>query len=517
MTIAQPITGSHSKGDGAMEEVKTSAWRTPLTHFALAVAAIFLLFYRDIFDIVAIWWTSSTFNHCLLIVPILGWLVMQRKSELAKLTPQPWWPPLLYAGAGALGWLLGDAAGVAVARHLGVLMMLQGAVSSLLGWNITKGLLFPLFYAFFLVPLGEEAVPILQTITAKMCMWLLGVSGIPAHLEGVFISTPNALFRVAEACSGVKFLIAMVALGALVSNLCFKSWPRRIAFMVVCIVVPVLANGLRAFSTIYVGHNGNLEFAQSFDHVIYGWFFFAAVIAMVIGIGWRFFDRRADAPAIDAAKLQSPLRWTFSGKLALAALLAFAVIPASWSAYVSSRVSPLPKGVFLPKVPGWKVSNYDTRYFWTPYFGDSNHNLLARYRNAAGQHVDFYAAIYDRQEEGREIVGFGQGAVGNDDRWAWIENCDSPKGARCERIAAQGKYMREIHSYYRVNGVTTGSATQVKLETLKNRLFGGNQQAVAILIASERIGTQDPRPAIEAFTKDLGNIDKVADQLAGLR
>ncbi len=493
-----------------------SIWRSTLTNLAFITVAILILFHQDVIDITQIWWNSSTFNHCLLIVPILIWLVMQRTDELAKLTPQAWWPPLLYAGVGAFGWLLGDAAGVAVARHLGLVMMLQGAVSALLGWNITKGLLFPLFYAFFLVPIGEEAVPILQTITAKMCMWLLGLTGIPAHLEGIFISTPNALFRVAEACSGVKFLIAMVALGALVSNLCFKSWPRRIAFMVVCVVVPILANGLRAFSTIYIGHLGNLEFAQSVDHVIYGWVFFAVVIALVMAIGWRFFDRRADAQPIDAATLQAKIRWPLAGKWVLSIMLLIAVIPAAWAGYVSSRSSTLPKHILLPKIAGWTVSNYDTPYYWTPYFGGASHKLLARYRNKAGQHVDFYAAIYDRQAEGRELVGFGQGAVGNDGRWAWIEDCEAPANARCERIAAQGKYMREIHSYYRVNGVTTGGATQVKLETLKNHLFGGGQQAVAILLSSERVGTVDPRAAIDEFTKDVGNIDKVADQLAGL-
>jgi exosortase A len=517
VTQAQVIDPRLRGGDEAGKGKAIAPWRAALTHLGLATAAILAIFHRDVVDIVTIWWTSSTFNHCLLIVPILGWLVMQRKDELAKLTPQPWWPPLLYAGAGAFGWLLGDAAGVALARHLGVLMMLQGAVSALLGWNITKGLLFPFFYAFFLVPFGEELVPLLQTVTAKMCMWLLGLSGIPAHLEGIFISTPNALFRVAEACSGVKFLIAMVALGALVSNLCFKSWPRRAAFMAVCVVVPIIANGLRAFSTIYVGHHGNLQFAASMDHVIYGWVFFAVVIALVLAIGWRFFDRRADEQPIDAGHLQTRLHWGVAGKVAVAGLLTMAMVPAAWSAYVASRSSPLPKSFALPKVPGWTVSSYDTAYYWKPFFGGESHNLLARYRNASGQHVDFYAAIYDRQEEGRELVGFGQGVVGNDERWAWIENCNAPENARCERIAAQGKYLREILSFYRVNGVTTGSATQVKLETLKNRLFGGDQQAVAILIASERIGTVQPRAAIDAFTKDLGNIDKVADQLAGLR
>ena len=99
---------------------------------------------------------------------------------------------------------------------------------------------------------------------------------MPAHLEGIFITTPTGYFEVAEACAGVKFLIAMAAFGALVANVCFRSWPRRIAFMAVAMLVPILANGVRAWGTIYIAHRtGSTDFAASFDHVVYGGIFFA--------------------------------------------------------------------------------------------------------------------------------------------------------------------------------------------------------------------------------------------------
>lgn len=500
----------------ALGVASSTGWRSALLQLALLCFLLLAVFWRDAVDIAVIWWTSSTFNHCLLIVPIIGWLLHQRAPELAKLEPRPWWPPLLYVAAGGFGWLLGDAAGVAVARHFGLVMMLQGAVSTILGANLTRGLLFPLFYAFFLVPMGEEAVPLLQTITAHMCMWLLALVGIPAHLEGIFISTPNALFRVAEACSGVKFLIAMVALGALVCNLCFKSWTRRALFMLACIVVPIIANGFRAFATIYVGHHGNLEFAQSFDHVIYGWFFFGAVIAIVLAAGWKFFDKGADEQPINAASLQVPACFQLVQDFAPAALALAAMGPAVWSFGMASRPSPVPTKIALPNVPGWQIVPYQSEYVWKPHFTDPSHTLLGRYRKADGLQVEFYTAVYDRQSEGRELVGYGQGAVGNDGRWSWIENCPAPANGRCERIAAHGKYLREVHSFYRIAGKTTGSATGVKLQTLKSRLLGGNQQAVAILVSAEATETKKPRDAISAFVKDMGSIDKVADQMAGL-
>jgi exosortase A len=498
------------------ERQPVSAWQRPLQHLGAAWGGLLLLFWRDAADMAAIWWNSSTFNHCLLIIPILVWLVVQRKELLAELKPQPWVPAILYGAVGAGGWLLGDAAGLAVARQLGLIMMLQGSVAAILGPNVTRGLLFPLFYMFFLVPVGEEAVPALQTLTAKMCMLLLGWSGIPAHIDGIFITTPAGLFRVAEACSGVKFLIAMVAYGVLVANLCFKSWGRRAGFLAACVVVPIIANGLRAFGTIYIAHHQGIEFAASFDHVFYGWIFFGIVIALVMAAGWPFFDKRADAPAFDPATLQSPVGRTISLNRALAASLLIAAVPLGWSSYVAAKDSPIPARITLPDVAGWQVVPYAPLAKWTPRFDGADHYLFGRYRNAAGQEADLFVVLYDRQAQGRELVGYGQGAVDPDGNWSWTADTPAPPDGKAERIKTKGA-AREVVSFYRVGGVTSGSATRIKLATLKARLLNGDQQAVAILVSAEQHGDSSPRRAIDAFVKSLDDIDKVADRFAGLR
>jgi exosortase A len=500
----------------AAQQKSVSAWQRSLQYLGAAWGGLLLLFWRDAGDMAAIWWNSSTFNHCLLIVPILIWLVVQRKGLLAELKPKPWTPALLYGAVGAGGWLLGDAAGLAVARQLGLIMMLQGSVAAILGPNVARGLLFPLFYMFFLVPVGEEAVPALQTLTAKMCMILLGWTGIPAHIDGIFITTPAGLFRVAEACSGVKFLIAMVAYGVLVANLCFKSWGRRAAFMAVCVVVPILANGLRAFGTIYVAEQSGIAFAASFDHVFYGWIFFGIVIAAVMAIGWRFFDKRADAPAFDPSTLQSPVSKTTTAMHALAGLLFVAAVPFGWSSYVAAKSSPVPQRIALPQVEGWEIVPYTPNVHWTPRFVGGSHYLSGRYRNAAGQEADLFVVVYDRQAEGRELIGYGQGAIDPEGYWSWTANTPAPADGRSERIKTKGA-AREVVSFYRVNGTTSGSAARIKLATLQARLTGGNQQAVAILISAEQVGDRSARPAIDAFVKSLGDIDKVADRFAGLR
>src|SRR3546814_1359768 len=180
---------------------------------------------------------------------------------------------LLWLGLGAFAWMLGAAAGVAVVRHGALVMMLQGSVIALLGPAVARALLFPLFYAFFMVPFGEEIVAPLQLATAHISMILLGLTGVPAQMQGIFITTPNGYFEVAEACSGAKFVIAMTAYGLLVCNVCFTSWRRRVAFMVGALSLSILANGVRAFATIFVAEVTTIDAAAGFDHVVYGWLF----------------------------------------------------------------------------------------------------------------------------------------------------------------------------------------------------------------------------------------------------
>jgi exosortase A len=198
------------------------------------------------------WWDSSTYNHILLVPLILVWLVSLRARAVLALPPQGWWPGLvLFAGAGFL-WVLGDFAGVALVTQTAVVLMFQASLLALLGPRVGAGLLFPLAYMLFLVPFGDELIPALQTVTARIVMVLLHLAGIPATLDGVFITVPAGYFKVAEACSGVKFLIAMIAYGVLVCQVCFRSWPRRVAFMALSLVVPILANGVRAWGTIVI-------------------------------------------------------------------------------------------------------------------------------------------------------------------------------------------------------------------------------------------------------------------------
>lgn len=291
-----------------------TAWRMPLVRLALAWCLLVAVAWEAWGTMAWHWWNASTYNHILLIPPILVWLVRQRWSELSRLTPSTWWPGLVLLVFGMMVWRVGAAFDVNLVSQFGAVMMLQSAVATLLGPRVTAGLLFPLGYMLFLVPFGDEIVPPLQDVTAKLAVWLTHASGVPATLDGIYIDTPAGLFIVARACSGVKFLVAMAALGALVAHTSFASPLRRTLFMAAAVVVPILANGVRAWGTIYVAQSQGLEFAAGFDHIVYGWIFFAVVMVVLIGGAWRYFDRAPEDPLIDVATIQAaPLLAGLSG------------------------------------------------------------------------------------------------------------------------------------------------------------------------------------------------------------
>lgn len=498
-------------------------WRGPMLQVGAAWLGLIALFFADWRDIAWQAWDSSTYNHILLIPPILVWLVMQRSAETARLVPQTWWPGLVVFGGAVFLWVLGAFSGLNLARQLAVVVMLQGAALALLGPRVAAALLFPLGYMFALVPFGDELIPFLQTITAKLTMALLALTQVPATIDGVFITTSFGYFEVAEACSGVKFLIAMIAYGALVSNVCFASWWRRAGFMALSLVVPVLANGVRAWGTIYIARSRGIEFAASFDHIFYGWVFFAVVMGLVMVVGWRFFDRQVDAPLIDGAGIEaSPLlarlsRMTLSAPIALGVIGALALTGSAWSAAANRIAAPMPDYIALPEVPGWKLDESSPRAEWHPLHSGADHRLTARYADGKGHVVDLSFALYAAQSDGKEAGGFGEGALPLESHWAWEEAGPAFADGKSDVIQAPGPVHRLAVTWLRSGDLLTGSNSRLKLANMEDRLLLRARPTMTLILSAEAADGAPPEAAIRAFLAASGPVAPWMDRMARVR
>lgn len=139
---------------------------------------------------------------------------------------------------------------------------------------------FPLGFLLFAVPVGEALIPPLQQVTAWFTVEGLRLTGIPVWWEGLYLSIPAGHFEVAEACSGLRYLMASVALGVLYAYLTYRSPWRRLAFVVLSMVMPIVANGIRAYGIVMIAHLEEMKYATGVDHLIYGWLFFGLVVLL---------------------------------------------------------------------------------------------------------------------------------------------------------------------------------------------------------------------------------------------
>ena len=500
-----------------------AAWRVPLALLALTFAVNVAVFIPDWAAMAAQWWNISTYNHVLLVPLILAWLVHERLAQLACLTPAGWWPGLVLVAGAMLLWVLGDFAGLSIVRQAAVVALLAGPVLTLLGPRVGAVLAFPLAYMIFLVPFGDEIVPVLQTITASITITLVELSGIPAQIDGVFIATPAGLFEVAEACSGVKFLIAMAAFGVLAAGVCFASWWRRALFLALCVVVPVLANGVRAWATIFAAQLVGAESAAGFDHLVYGWIFFALVIALVLALSWRFFDRPLDQPAVDIARIERSAvlagldRFGIALAPAMLSLLLILVAGQGWVRAADAFAASLPRTAALPDVPGWRRVVYAPTVRWQPRAAGATHRLLGRYLDASGREVDVFLAVYASQGEAREAGGFGEGALPSDGSWAWQSAAAPVASARGDRLLARGNLGRTAYTWYRTGDLTTGSNVRLKLANMTDKLLLRPRATVMLIVSAEERAGTPAQGVIETFLRATGPTDQWMDRAAGLR
>ena len=508
----------------AVQDAKLApAWRLPLKLLAASWLALIALFHADWAQMADQWWNSSTFNHILVIPAILAWLVHQRAGELAKIVPETWWPGLLLFAGAIFVWLLGAFSGLSLGRHLGAVVATIGAALTILGPRASAGLAFPLGYMLLLVPFGEELVTPMQMVTARLTIGLVHLSGIPARIDGVFIDTPACLFEVAEACSGVKFLIAMMAFGVLAANVCFLSWHRRALFMLLCVAVPVLANGVRAWSTVFAAQYVGVERAGGIDHIVYGWVFFALVIAATLALAWRFFDRPRDDAMIDPdAVLASPrlarlAAMRIGAAPALAGLAALALAGQAWAHAADGMTAALPRQVYLAEVPGWRRVDYAPRAWWEPRASGAEHRLLGRYADSSGNEVDVFLAVYAAQREGKEAGGFGQGALTPDSGWAWQSSGPEATDGKSDRLLGAGRTGRLAETYYRSGPLLTGSNARLKLANMRDRLLVRARPTMLLILSAEERPGRPAHRSIEAFRRSTGQLGPWMDRMASIR
>ncbi len=245
------------------------------------------------------WSSNDDYAHGFLIVPLALYFVWDRRERLRAL---PIEPSLLGGGllAAGLGMLLVGSIGAELfVQRVSLIVVLAGLVWLVLGTAFLRELAFPLAFLVFMVPLpaivmNAVAFP-LQGFAARTATFCMQAAGVPVLREGNVIILADTTLEVAEACSGIRSLQALLALGAVYGYLTApKSIWKRWALVLLSIPIAIAANAFRVSGTGLLAHFWDPEAAQGFYHTFAGWLVFVVAFVLLLATGSlleRFPDR----------------------------------------------------------------------------------------------------------------------------------------------------------------------------------------------------------------------------------
>lgn len=240
----------------------------------------------------------SDWGHTLLIPAIAGWFVWMRREQLMKTELRPAWSGLVLLVFGLAGYALCSLGPAALQHHnirgAAVGASLFGIVLLVTGWGWMRWLWFPLAYVVvFGQYVSERFISVvtyrLQDISAKGAYLLLSLFGLDVDLTGNVLTVFNEgkpnLLNVAEACSGMRMLVAFLALGVAMAYVSLPTIWQRVALVAMGVPVAVFVNVLRV-ATLGVLTLVNPEFAAGEFHHFIGLLWLVPAFMLYLLVLW---------------------------------------------------------------------------------------------------------------------------------------------------------------------------------------------------------------------------------------
>ncbi len=508
--------------DGQTVAVAPPAYGWWLAAGLIGVASLVLgvVFAHDVVGAVHVWIASTAYNHCFLILPLAGFLLWERRAVIASASPAPAFWPLAVMPLISAVWLLAAILDVNEGRQLALVAMFEIVLLVTLGPRVFRLLLAPLLFLFFLVPTGAFLVPSLQTITANIVVAGLHMLRIPVFSDGYMIQIPEGNFEIAEACAGLRFLIASTVFGCFFAVVMYRSWLRRAVFIVLSLSVPIGANGLRALGILLLAHLEGSATAVEADHLIYGWLFFSLVILLLIAIGMSFVDQ-GETHAPPPARLTSdPLPWRFA--LAAPAAVLLAVAGPAYANRLDSRSSaiPVPRASSPSVEPPWRaVAN--PRMGWGPVVHGADRQFLQSFAAPGSGTVVRYVALYRLRAVGNALTNTDNRIV-DDKAWRVAERepvemaLDGQKVKVTGTQIVSGPRRRLVWSFYVVDGKIAAGLLRTKLLQARAVLLQHGPLAAFVAISASMDDPGDrAEDQLKRFLKASQSLPQYLDGLEG--
>ncbi len=467
-------------------------------------------------SLLAIWYNDTSFYHGFLVIPLfcIGWLV---KSELFDVYPirfEPLTMPLLAIVTSLM--MVAFFGGFNIIAHFFFVMCLIIIVVASFGRHIVKRNMALVVFLCFAIPFGTEFIIPLQNLTANISVFLLRISGISVIHEGINIITPNARFYVAEACAGLRFLIANVFVCYIFAYFNFHKKKSWIIFGIVSLLIPIIGNCLRAYMIMMIGHYTSGEYASGVDHIVYGWGFFSLLAFLNLVIGDRIAKSEGlietdTAPMIpfgvyDATRDKFYAYAHFYEKRIFLSFLIILLIPAVLNHYFNTvfatqKYSPIPELTsLLPLKIKEEMIPTDTLI---THFKNTDYQIAYRYDAT----TTFQISYYRYQNESKEVTSSLNALHNEDNRFLLSQRSISHKG-NTYHLTVTGhvdgqKYISLSRYFYQSDTSFhyTDSKLAMQYYSLMNLLYKGHNAGGILIIDKAISPSETEQQAIDNLLK----------------
>lgn len=248
------------------------------------------------------WYMDDNYSHGFIVPLIAGYFIYERREDLKKIVIAPWGPGLAVIVFGLVQLLVGYLATEYFTMRSSMIVILAGMVLFFFGREVFRRLLLPICYLILMVPIpyiiyDAVAFP-LKLFVTKVSVGFLKLIGIVVLREGNIIIFPTTTLEVADACSGIRSLVSLIALAVAYAFFIKTTNLKRWIIIASAIPIAISTNAVRVIVTGILAQFWGARAAEGFFHEFAGMVVFAVAMVMLVGVGALLKEKRGSGEGV---------------------------------------------------------------------------------------------------------------------------------------------------------------------------------------------------------------------------
>ncbi|NVN97964.1 MAG: EpsI family protein [Geobacteraceae bacterium] len=483
-------------------------------HLLGIILLLLCVYFSVLKGMVLQWYSDDNYSHGFLVPIISGYFLYDRRAAYKNTVVSPWRPGLAVIIFGLLQFILGYLATENFTMRLSFIVLLAGLVLYLFGRELFRQLLLPLGYLIMMVPLpyilyNMVAFPLKLFIT-RCSVALLQLFGIVVLREGNIIMFPATTLEVADACSGMRSIMSLLAMGIAIAFFIRMTPTKRTMLISFSIPVAIFTNMLRVVITGVLVHNFGAQVAEGLVHELSGLLVFVVAMAILVWIGSLLESEDNVSVPMEPSAVTSSYRVDHLSLRCFVIVAALLLLTAGYKGVHADVMIPLnqPFSAFPRAHAEWIMTAEETFNAATLELLKPTDYLSRTYRDASGVKVKLYIGYHGGGEGTGEIHSPRHCLPGSG--WQEVSSTRTILDSHGERINLvkasymQGDRIENIFYWFQVRNSSLSSEFALKIAEFTGSMLHRRRDAAFIRVSFPAAdGTTGSFEAGDRFIKEF--------------